>query len=156
MEKIKQLIKNNDAKFYLAIFLFCFITSLIFKPENQTPKQLEELSDISTYIPNGYSLITCNIKNIKKITPIIGSQGVVDLYSDQTNSPKLVAKNIRVIKAPHADDYGILCPTPLCPALLKHPEVYAVVKNPKAENTVISATKKIKTKRRLIFYEESP
>lgn len=150
---IKKMIKNNDAKVYLALFLICFIVSLMFRPENKPIKGIEELPEISTFIPNGYSLITCNIKNIKKIKAIIGRQGVVDLFN--IHSKKRIAKNIRLIKAPHAEDYGILCPTHLCPVLLKHPDVYAVVKNPNAQNTVISAAKKT-TKRQLIFHEEEP
>lgn len=150
---LKKLIKNNDARIYLALFLMCFILSLLFRPENKVVNNIENLPEISTFIPNGFSLITSNIKNIDKIKSLIGQQGVVDLF--HVLSKKRVAKNIRIIKAPHAEDYGILCPTKLCPELLKYSDVYAVVKNPSAQNTVISSTPR-KTKRKLIFYEEEP
>lgn len=67
--------------------------------------ELEESAD--TYIPNGYVLVPLDISNGLSISNLMGRYTFVDIYT--TNSlderqKKIIAQNLRMLKAPHDDN----------------------------------------------------
>lgn len=84
--------------------------------------KMVELSDAATdtFIPQGYVLVPLEISNATTISQLIGEYTYVDIHAtnSENRKAKLLAKNLRMIKAPN------------------NPELFAVLINEKANNLI--------------------
>ncbi len=68
---------------------------------------------VDTFIPRGYVLIPMNIENYENLDSILGSQGIVNIYSksEEQVEPTQIATSVRVLRAPNAPEkLSILSP----------------------------------------------
>lgn len=141
--KIKNLLTSN--KLILSALLFAFVISILSelkknwnnkKINNHQQKQL----NADTYIPEGFVLVPIEIKNIESLDALIGSHGVVDLFSyyeDPNIKPKKIANNIKIIRAPlDKNQFAVLSPEDEATKLIKYKGLfYVVIQNPKKQKT---------------------
>lgn len=70
------------------------------KPEVKPVTHEEEDTNLQTMIPKNHSLIPIEIKNSESLDSIFGNYGSVNLYIDKQGKQILVAKNIKLLRAP--------------------------------------------------------
>lgn len=101
-EKIKSLKKWG------LLFLLSGIVALLFELKNSKamePQATDSQSAVSpdTYLPEGFVLIPLQIANFEALDGLLGSNGVVDLFTvnESTNgASRRVASHIKIIRAP--------------------------------------------------------
>lgn len=101
--EIRKFIETN--KVYIGAFLFMGVATLVSgyftekQPEEGKPAQIDS---VDTLIPRGHILIPLELENLEHISSLIGSSGVVDLYTGGTENKKrrLIASRIKIIQAP--------------------------------------------------------
>ena len=136
-----------------AVFLLAIFSSLIqsFLKEKPKPLSLDEM------IPEGFVLIPIEIGNSEDIIHLIGSYGVIDLYSysPHTQLPQeLAAQSLKVIPTKTDENrFAVIAPEKEVVRLLEYRgPFYAVVQNPKKTGSQIY---KKRIKKHLTVIEEN-
>lgn len=109
------------------------------KSDGPTPVA-EKPEEIATFIPKGQSLVPLEIANYQTLDSIFGPFGVVDLYvqdATATNFSRLVAKNIKLVRAPkNPSHFAALVPEKEIHRLMRYGgPFFAVVQNPNTTGT---------------------
>lgn len=165
MENIKLKIyeywqKNKGMILTTAIPVLIFLIHGLL--ETKVPKPIVsrplEAPSADTYIPAGFVLIPIQVQNHEALNGILGSYGLVDLYTtkNQIEKPtRKVAKHIKILRAPlDPNQFAVLAPENLASLILEHSTpFYVVVQNPKEEKKQFQL--KEKKRSRIIIDEES-
>ncbi len=124
--------------------------SLISSNTTSLSQSEQKTGSIDTYVPSGYVLVTLQLINAEALDPLIGSYGMVDLYtvlkgkgsssltSDSLNGEltyQLIGSHLRLIRAPNNQKlFGALVPE-LNRALIQKlsQPAFAVIHHPQAE-----------------------
>ena len=122
--------------------------------EDKTPQVAPDTAD--TYIPAGHTLIPIEITNYESLDSIIGSYGVVDLFTtplSETEKAKAIAFAVKILRAPNSPShFAVLVDHKKAEKILRFPGPFSVtVRNPKASGTQFVKTQKQKRKRRIIY-----
>ncbi len=104
-------------------------------------------------IPRGFVLVPIEVQNYEALDSILGRFGNVDLFQAGGESQKLVARNVRILRAPqNPSHFAILVTEDKAGEILKSGGVFTViVKRPENDGTEFVNNEK--TKRRKIVYE---
>ena len=116
----------------------------------------EKLS-LDALVPKNFVLVPIDIRNGKDIISLIGSHGVVDLYSysKETELPKeQIAKFIKILPPETEDGFFVaLVPEKEVSKLFEYsPPFYAVIQNPKKQGSQIH---KKRVRRPITIIEEN-
>ena len=153
----KKFIKQNRWWFLGASFLILLIifNNLIHQPTK--PEPVEEVADISTFIPKGFRLVPIQVDNYKSLDQILGNYGVVDLYVKSFKGPKLkmelVGSGIRAIRAKNgSESIGLLVPKEQVKAILKKEGRFVLtVNNSQSSGTEFVKTRSERPRNRLVY-----
>lgn len=120
-------------------------------------KTKAEPPSLDALIPKGFVLLPIEIINGQDIIQLIGSHGVLDLYaySDKSRLPeKQAASNLKVLPPEREEGrWTALVPEKQAAYFFEYPDpFYAVIQNPKKNNTKIYKKKERKS---LIVIEEN-
>ena len=102
--------------FYGCLFVVLIGIALIEDSQNQMDEQKEKRyekksASYDTYIPKGFSLIPIEIENIQALSSFLEESAIVDLYFRQGTKSRLVAKQIRLLRAPkNPKIFAVLAP----------------------------------------------
>ncbi len=150
-DKLKTLYEKLPKSYRL--WLVCYGTlgvllvgSIFFKteaPSTDAPR----LESADTYIPDGYVLVPISLQNQESLDSLLGSFGVVDLYSSSTNTgqkARKLANQVKIIRAPlNPNQFAVLVPEKDSAELVKFAgPVTATLQNPKKANPRFFRNKK--------------
>lgn len=124
--------------------------SLISSNTKDFSQSERKASSIDTYVPNGYVLVTLQLINAEALDPLIGSYGMVDLYTVQKRKGlsslpsepsdgeiyyQLIGSYLRLIRAPNNQKlFGALVPESNRSLIQKLSQpAFAVIHHPHAE-----------------------
>jgi hypothetical protein len=101
--EIKVFFEKN--KIFVGAFLamgFAALLGTILNSEPEPQAAPQTMESVDTMIPKGHILIPLELENLEQISSLIGSSGVVDLYTGgtETKRRKLIASRIKIIQAP--------------------------------------------------------
>lgn len=142
IKSIENLFNPNQPKWvYLCIFSLFLVgiaSHLIAGSANGQNEIIpeEKFETADTYIPNGYVLVPLEVSNANVLSTLMGQFTFVDIYSlsDLSDKPrKLIAQNLRLVKAPHDENlFAVLVGENQIDLIhkLSNP-VFVVIKNPK-------------------------
>ena len=135
------------------VFVLAILSSLIQSFLNEKPQPFS----LDKMIPEGFVLIPIEIENSEDIINLIGSYGVIDLYSysSHLNLPQeLAAQSLKVIPTKTEENrFAVIAPEKEVLQLLAYRgPFYAVVQNPKKTGSQIH---KKRIKKHLTIIEES-
>ena len=134
-EKIKFLLNDKSDRLILAsiLFLVLFFTlsGLFYQKEEK------ENSNFSTdtVIPSGYVLVPIEVQNIDSLSSLVGSYGVVDLFTTnqfKQKSGQRVGRRLKLLRAPlNPQSFAVLVPENEATTILSATgPFFAVVQNP--------------------------
>lgn len=137
LNKLALTNKNLAISFVLLVFLVAtyeYSTSSAVELPNVHADQ-----SIDTMIPVGMTLVPIEILNSQALSELIGSHGVVDLYSPPLHpkdSPKKVVTAVKIMRAPYNPNvYAVLVKDSEAPKIARNTTGYFVtVQNPKTQN----------------------
>lgn len=114
------------------------------KPETESTEPQQEEADLQTMIPRNHSLIPIEIKNSESLDSIFGNYGLVNLYIDKDGKQILVAKNIRLLRAPrNPSHFAVLVKDSESTYITKYDqEFYVSISSNKNSGTVFVQEKK--------------
>jgi hypothetical protein len=117
---------------------------------------VERAAAVDTLIPKGFVLVPIEVQNYESLDSILGRFGVVDLFqpgSQNGDSQRLVARNVRILRAPqNPSHFAVLIREEEVPRVLQQGGLFTViVKRPQNNGTEFVNTEK--PKRRKIIYE---
>ncbi len=79
----------------------------------------KDAPSIDTFIPAGFTLVPIEIQNHESLDSVLGSYGMVDLYTaDQKGRPEKIAERLKILRSP------------------KNPQVFAVLIKEENAHTV--------------------
>ena len=135
----------------LILSMISHFLPLLKKTEEPPPASIDAL------VPEGFVLVPIDLLNGKDIINLIGSYGVVDLYSYSTRTDlpdKQVGRLIKILPPDTLEGlFSALIPEKQVHQLFKHsPPFYAVIQNPEKQGSQIH---KKKVKKPLIIIEEN-
>jgi len=113
------------------------VTSLWKSPP---PPEAPRLESFDTYIPEGFSLVPIEVANYETLDSLLGSFGVVDLFTAEPGKPevsKRIAYRVKIARAPHnPSHFAVLVPFNEVHNILRYPGPFMVsVQNPKTVGT---------------------
>lgn len=139
------------------ILLYAGVISLIpllgLTLSSAPPPPKTTMSEVDTLIPKGFVLIPIEVQNYEALDSILGRFGVVDLFQSVSESQRLVARNIRILRAPqNPTHFAVLVAEEKVDEILKGGGLFTVVvKRPGQDGTEFVNQKK--SLRRKIVYE---
>lgn len=139
--KILKFLKKDLMRYnapYILLLLICIWVSewSLFKTSDQ-PEQISKTAD--TLIPLGHVLIPIDILNSENLDSLLGNHGVVDLYFHQKHKNILVARRLKILRAPlNPNHYAVLVKESKAQQILKYTGPFIVsLQNPKTHGTKI-------------------
>ncbi len=151
---MKSILKKHLSHFIMLGTILILSAISYFLPFLNKTKEPQKIS-LDTLVPKGFVLIPIDILNGKDIISLIGSHGVVDLYSIKNEVPKeQIGKFVKILP-PNTDDdlFVALVPEKEVSKLFEHsPPFYAVIQNPEKQGSQIH---KKKIKRPVTIIEEN-
>ena len=119
-------------------------------------KKAQHLSQnsVDTVIPSGYVLIPIEVQNFAAVNALLGPFGVVDLFVYEGSKARLIAHQVKIIRAPlDPSHFAVLVPEQESQRVLQFEGPYTVVvQNPKKQEIRFQRIENKKIKR--IVYEE--
>lgn len=88
----------------------------------QAPLGQEDGADsgADTHIPRGFVLIPIEVANYEALDSVLGKFGVVDLFLSGSTAQRLVARNVRILRAPkNPSHFAVLVPEKQAPKILQ-------------------------------------
>lgn len=118
-------IDKTDQKLILSAFgvavlagIFMILPRQTTGPDTPT-EAFQDIPTIDTFIPVGYTLVPIDIQNHESLDSVLGSYGMVDLYTaDQKGRPEKIAERLKILRSP------------------KNPQVFAVLIKEESAHTV--------------------
>jgi hypothetical protein len=152
--EIKKFFEKN--KLYCLAFIIMGVVAFLSSLSNgEIPKEEPQAIDsVDTMIPKGHILIPLELENLEQISSLIGSSGVVDLYTagPEVKRRRLVASRIKIVQAPfNSQVYAALIREFEADAIQNYLGPFrAAVHNPKQQGSRINQSS---SKRISIFYQ---
>lgn len=153
---VTSFIRKN--KFYLIVIFLSMALTIVWNRESHQVNNDKEQNnmDIATFIPSGFVLVPIEIQNYESVNSILGSYGVVDLFSpplDQRHKVIKLASHVKIIRAPlNPKQFAVIAPEHKAPDLVKaQGPLFVVVQNPHQKGTKF--IKQISSFRRKIIVE---
>jgi hypothetical protein len=108
---------------------------------------------IDTMIPAGYVIIPIEVQNFESLDSLLGKYGVGDLFKGDGKNGKLVARNIRILRAPkNPSHFAVLAPESQASSILSNQgNFYVALKGPHQSATQIVSEHEGKNVRRIHF-----
>ncbi len=154
--KIATLVKaNKEICLFAGIALISLMIGVLKNPKPEAQPQHSPPPSFDTYIPEGHSLVPIDVANYETLDSLLGSFGVVDLFTQDLQNPQIsrrIAHRVKIVRAPNnPSHFAILVPYDQVPHILKNsgPMMVSVL-NPKARGT--SFEKAVPQKRSRIVY----
>jgi hypothetical protein len=95
----KQL--RSEVKILLYVTLISIVViGLASAQQVKPPSGVAENPGIDTYIPKGFVLVPIEVQNYEALDSILGKYGIVDLFRNQTEGGRVLARNVRILRAP--------------------------------------------------------
>ena len=115
------------------------------------PTEIEAEVNVDTLIPAGFILIPIEVQNYESLDSLLGKFGVVDLFKGDGKDGKLVARNIRILRAPqNPSHFAVLAPESQATSILGNQgNFYVAIKPPRQDGTQIVNHRE--TSRRIFF-----
>ena len=138
--------------------LIAFLTQ--FGRSGEKPQIREQITEsIDILIPEGQSLVPIRVANNESLNHIIGSYGVVDLYSSPLNPGEKalrIAYKVKLVRSPgNPNGFNVLLPADEAHRITGYPgEFYVSVRNPKSVGTRFAKKKSKVIKRAVVFGAE--
>lgn len=106
---------------------------------------------LDTYIPKGFVLVPIDVQNYEALDSILGKFGIVDLFRGQDEGGQLIARNVRLLRAPqNPSRFAVLVAEAQAPRIMNGPgEIFVVVKPPGDAGTEF--VKQESQARRIVF-----
>ena len=147
---------SANKKIAAALMLSAFLLALGHEMRSKShsshgPHIQKNRESISTFIPHDHSLVPIEIINSQGLDSILGSFGIVDLFSPNQN--KLIMKNVRLLQSPtDPSQWAALVRSDWVKDLLSQgAQFFVVAKNQSHRKTETSGQPR---QRRKISYEE--
>lgn len=151
--KIIEFVKTRKE---LSLFVGFALISLMVMGLNHESKAEKPLAaapreSFDTLIPAGYSLVPLEIANYETLDSLLGSFGVVDIFTapqDPTQKAERIAYRVKIIRAPrNPSHFAVLVPFEKVKNILRHPGPFMVsVQNPKEVGTGFEEQRKRKSR----------
>jgi hypothetical protein len=149
--KNKLLVLVREQRILVSGFMVLSLLLIIktyFPKTTPVEKSLPEQVQIGTLIPIGFVLIPIQIQNFESASPLIGSAGVVDLWSfDPTTQRKTkkVASRLKILRAPlNPQMYAVLVPEKESSRILEFGDTFLVtVQSDRSDSPEILQEKKV-------------
>ncbi len=138
-EKIKILLQDRTNKFILAALgisaLFLIFVGTTSQATDKNPQEHEEAYSADTVIPKGFVLVPIEIQNIDSLAALIGSYGVIDLFTTPHPGQKSglrVGRRLKLLRAPlNPQQFAVLVPENEASLILQASGPFlAVIQNP--------------------------
>lgn len=143
--------KSILCMFLISLALAIFIDTKE-PPQAPTAGSADEAADFATFIPSGYSLVPIQIINSSGLDSILGSYGIVDLFS--STHKKSLAQDVRIIRSPNdASLWAVLIPSSQVRPLLDQGSEFYVTVKPSKSKAQSNFTSHQNYKKREIIYE---
>jgi hypothetical protein len=136
----------------VAIIIAGGILSAYHQEKNEKSDAFNDInaeSSTDTYIPNGYVLVPIDISNGIAVSNLMGQYTFVDVYAShgfEEQPKKIIAQNLRMLKAPHSDEQFAVLVKEIEHNLIHQlsEPVFIVIKNPNTKQieTVVQEKKK--------------
>ena len=128
------------------------VLGLSLKSDSEPAGAKARAAAVDTFIPKGFVLVPIEIENFEAVDSILGAYGVVDLLKPGQNNSGLVAKNVRLLRAPHNPaHFAILVRESEVDRILRHGGTFAVViKRPSKDGTEFVQERR-KPKRTIVY-----
>lgn len=155
-EKIKVLLQDRTNK----IILIALVISLFFvllssnsskATDHGNSSEHESAESADTVIPNGYVLVPIEIQNIESLASLIGSFGVIDLFTTAHPGQKSglrVGRRLKLLRAPlNPQQFAVLVPENEASLILQASgPFFAVIQNPadRRQSEIISDKSNLK------------
>ncbi len=151
---IKKFLEKNRI-YGLAFILMGAVAFLSSFSKGEPPKEeAQAIDSVDTMIPKGHILVPLDLENLDQISSLIGSSGVVDLYTGgpEIKRRRLVASRIKIVQAPfNSQVYAALIKESEADAIQNYLGPFrAAVQNPKQQGSRINPGP---SKRVSIFYQ---
>mgnify|MGYP000956954962 CR=1 FL=1 len=136
---------------YAGVLSLIPLVGLSLQPARPAPKK--EIAEVDTLIPQGFVLIPIEVQNYEALDSILGRFGLVDLFQAGEGQGRLVARNVRILRAPqNPTHFAVLVAENRVDEILKNGGLFTViVKRPGGAGTEFVTT--AQPKRRKIVYE---
>ena len=144
MKLFKQLNKDWQILLLAGAVSFSFVGVINWSSKSEsTPRE-----SVDTLIPAGYILVPIEVQNYESLDSLLGQYGIVDLFKGDGKDGKLVARNIRILRAPlNPSHFAVLAPEAEASAILAQAgNFYVAIKSPNQSGTHI-VTQGKRTKR---------
>jgi hypothetical protein len=98
-----------------------------------------EAASVDTLIPAGFILIPIEVQNYESLDSLLGQYGVVDLFRGEGGKGTLVARNIKILRAPqNPAHFAVLAPENEATRILSQQgSFYVALKRPNEVGTHI-------------------
>lgn len=140
----------------IAVVCFGFVGAIsLFSHKNRRP----HATSITTLIPAGQVLVPIEVENYEALDSILGPYGFVDLFSADGRHRQLLARNVKILRAPqNPSHFAVLINENEAGTLLKTSERFYVVVQGRPRDGMELVNKPDKTipsatKHRRIIYE---
>lgn len=95
--------------------------------------------NVDTLIPAGFVIIPIDVQNYESLDSLLGKYGVGDLFKGDGKNGRLVARNIRILRAPkNPSHFAVLAPEGEAASILStQGNFYVALKGPHQSGTQI-------------------
>ncbi len=130
LQKLQFTMQNK----ILVISLFIFaILYFILNSKNKEMQPIAEKKPLyaDTLIPRGQVLVPVEFANIAALAGLIDQYGIIDLYAGTENNSVLIARRVKVLKAPlNPNQYAVMVSESISQQIMKYRGPFlAVVQN---------------------------
>lgn len=137
---MQQNLKWETSKWPVLITFFALGLTVLFELVNPGAQKKLDPTQVDTFIPLGYVLIPIEVQNYESLDSILGSYGIVDLYSVNAagvRSKSAVVRGIKILRAPlNPNHFAVLSPEARAAQIVGAGSTFnVVVQNPKAVGT---------------------
>ncbi len=138
----------------------CFAIEPSSGQETQAAASVSKTSSLDTFIPQGYVLIPIELENYNSVDSILGTYGIVDLYSagdGENRKTKPLARRIKILRAPqNPSQFAVLVPEQQAALFFRGQSVFfAAIQNPKETGTsFVNKPASPKSRQVLVFEQE--
>lgn len=101
---------------------------------DKTP-EVASADGIDTLIPAGYVIVPIEVQNYEALDSLLGKFGVGDLFHGDGHQGKLVARNIRILRAPkNPSQFAVLAPESEASSILANQGRFFVALKPPSQS----------------------
>lgn len=154
-----QALINKDAKMLILATLISLtivgFATLRTQSSSKSTSGEGQLAGVDTFIPRGFVLVPIEVQNYEALDSILGKYGVVDLFRNRADGGQLIAKNVRLMRAPqNPSRFAVLIAETQASEILKYQGLVFVTLKPPGQNGTEIVNNKMNKgiqKRRILF-----